>query len=142
MPVDSRPQSPKRSSPRVVVAAVIKDGGGRLLVARRPPGSHLAGLWEFPGGRVEPGEEPAAALVRELREELGVEAETGRPVTFAWHRDSDRDVLLLFYEAWITGGSPRGLEGQEVRWVSRSELKSLATPPADAELVRRLAAGA
>ena len=137
MPADSPP--PAGSSVRLVVAAVVEDGGGRFLVARRPAGSHLAGLWEFPGGRVEPGEEPAAALVRELREELGVEAVAGDPITFAWHRDAQRDVLLLFYGASIRAGSPRGLEGQEVRWVSREELRELDTPPADAELVRRLA---
>ena len=127
-----------RGDVRLVVAAVIEEGG-RFLVARRREGSHLAGLWEFPGGRVEPGEEPGAALVRELREELGVDAAVGVPLTFAWHRDAERDVLLLFYEAAILSGSPRGAEGQEVRWVTRRELGALATPPADAELVGRLA---
>ncbi len=136
MPADNL--CPPGSSVRLVVAAVIEDGG-RFLVARRRAGSHLAGLWEFPGGGVEAGEEPAVALARELREELGVEAAVGAPVTFAWHRDAERDVVLLFYEASIRSGSPRGVEGQEVRWVTRRELGALATPPADAELVGRLA---
>jgi len=125
--------------PRLVVAAVIRDGSGRYLVAQRRPGSHLGGLWEFPGGAVESGEEPAAALARELTEELGVGAEIGEPVTFAWHRDDSRDVLLLFYRASIRTGTPHGREGQAVRWVSAGELAALPTPPADASLIRSLA---
>lgn len=127
-----------RTERRLVVAAVIRQRDGRVLVARRPAHVHLGGLWEFPGGAVEDGEEPAAALVRELREELGVDARVKSPLTFAWHRDGSRDVLLLFYEAAIEDGVPVGREGQEVRWVSATELALLPTPPADAALIRSI----
>lgn len=90
---------------------------------------------------MEDGETPAAALVRELDEELGVLVGVGGPLTFAWHRDEVRDVLLLFFTAWIVRGTPRGREGQEVRWVPRSELAMIAAPPADGPLLRAMAAG-
>lgn len=127
--------------PRLVVAAVIGDNQGRYLLARRRPGTHLAGMWEFPGGAMEAGETPAQALARELYEELGVRVEVGEPLTFAWHRDERRDVLLLFFSADIVSGTPNGREGQEVRWVKREELDSLPVPPADGPLVRTLARG-
>ncbi len=126
---------------RTVVAAVIEDDGGRVLLARRRPGTHLAGLWEFPGGGVEAGETAEEALVRELEEELGVVVEVRRPRTFAWHRDERREVLLLFYDAALVEGEPRGAEGQQVRWFARDELVALQTPPADRALVESLAAG-
>ena len=121
-----------------MVAAVVKGDDGRFLLSRRPPASHLGGLWEFPGGSVEDGEAPAEALRRELREELGVDAEIGEPITFAFHRDRDRDVVLLFYRAWITSHEVMGREGQEVGWFAPAELAALATPPADAELIAKL----
>lgn len=127
--------SPER---RLVVAAVIRDEAGRLLVARRAPGQHLEGLWEFPGGTVELGERAEAALIRELDEELGVAVEVGKPITFAWQREESREILLLFYAARLLGGVPEGRQGQDVRWVSPGELASLPTPPADAELIRAL----
>jgi len=123
----------------VVVAAVIRDGEGRFLVARRPVGRHLGGLWEFPGGRVEPGEAPSAALQREIEEELGVDIEVDSPLTFGWHSDATRDVLVLFFRARLVRGLPYGREGQEVRWVDAAELARLPMPPADDELVRSLA---
>lgn len=126
---------------RLVVAAVIGREDGRLLLARRPAGRHLAGLWEFPGGQVEAGETAERALARELGEELGVEAEVGEPLTFAWHRDGEREILLLFYRARLAGGVPHGREGQDVGWFLPAELPVLAMPPADAALVRALAAG-
>jgi len=123
---------------RLVVAAVIRRDDGRYLLARRPPGRAMAGLWEFPGGAVEDGETAEAALARELREELGVGVAVDGPLTFAWHRDARREVLLLFYRATLGPGEPHGREGQEVRWVTPAELAELPTPPADAELIRRL----
>jgi 8-oxo-dGTP diphosphatase len=123
---------------RLVVAAVVRGDGDRLLMARRPPGTHMAGLWEFPGGGVFEGESAEAALVRELHEELGVAVEVGEPVTFAWHRDDEREILLLFYWARITEGVPHGREGQAVGWFLPSELAGLETPPADARLVKAL----
>jgi 8-oxo-dGTP diphosphatase len=132
------PPPPER---RLVVAAVIRRHDGRYLLARRPPGRAMAGLWEFPGGAVEDGETAEAALARELHEELGVTVVIGAPLTFAWHRDANREVLLLFYRAALGPGEPHGREGQEVRWVTPSELAALPTPPADAELIRRLRDG-
>ncbi len=129
------PASPER---RLVVAAVMRDAGGRLLVARRAAGQHLEGLWEFPGGAVEAGETAEEALARELREELGVPIAVGDPITFSWHRDATREILLLFYAARLVAGVPHGLQGQEVRWVTPAELAALPTPPADADLVRIL----
>jgi 8-oxo-dGTP diphosphatase len=131
-----RSRKPER---RLVVAAVVQRDDGRFLLSRRRPAAHLGGLWEFPGGAVEEGEAPAEALRRELREELGVDAQIGTPVTFAFHRDAERDVVLLFYAAAITAGEPTGLEGQEVGWFGAAELDGLPTPPADAELIARLA---
>ncbi len=124
-----------------MVAAVIRSDDGRFLMARGLPGSHLGGLWEFPGGAVEPGETPEEALRRELVEELGVTAAVGGAITFAFHRDAARDVLLLFYRSAIASGTPAGLLGQEIAWVAPAELAGLATPPADAELVAMLAGG-
>jgi 8-oxo-dGTP diphosphatase len=133
---DSRPAS------FTVVAAVIRDHAGRVLLARRPAGRHMAGLWEFPGGKVHDGEAPAAALARELAEELGLEIAVGDPITFATHEEPGLRILLLFYEAAIRSGDPQPREGQEVAWVPPAELRGYPTPPADADLVERLAAAA
>jgi len=121
-----------------VVAAVIRDPENRVLLARRPTGRHMAGLWEFPGGKVHDGEAPAAALARELAEELDVCARIGEPITFAVHEEPGLRILLLFYEATLETGSPRPREGQEIAWVPPAELPLYPTPPADAELVARL----
>jgi 8-oxo-dGTP diphosphatase len=123
-----------------VVAGVIRDSSGRVLLARRPAGRHMAGLWEFPGGKVADGEAPAAALERELAEELDLEVTVGEPLTFAVHEEAGLRILLLFYEAAISSGEPRPREGQEIAWVSPADLRRYPTPPADAGLVERLAA--
>jgi 8-oxo-dGTP diphosphatase len=99
----------------------------------------MAGLWEFPGGKVHDGEAPAAALVRELAEELDVAVEIGDPLTFAVHEEAGLRILLLFYEAAIRHGEPRPREGQEVAWVPPADLRRYPTPPADAVLVDLLA---
>ena len=122
----------------LVVAAVIRDSTGRILLGRRPPGRHMAGLWELPGGKVREGEPPDAALERELEEELGVAARCGRPLTFAVHEEHGLRILLLFYQATIEGGEPHGREGQELAWVSASDLDRYPTPPADAPLLTHL----
>jgi 8-oxo-dGTP diphosphatase len=121
-----------------VVAAVIRDIDDRVLLARRPQGRHMGGLWEFPGGKVRDGEAPARALVRELVEELGVSVEVGNPITFAVHEEPGMRILLLFYAATIVDGEPRPQEGQAIAWVPRAELDRYPTPPADAALVRQL----
>ena len=132
------PDSPPTSF--TVVAAVIRDRAGRFLLARRPAGRHMAGLWEFPGGKVHDGEAPEPALARELAEELDVEVEVGSPLTFAVHEEPGLRILLLFYEAAIRSGEPRAREAQEIAWVPPAELRRYPTPPADAALVERLAA--
>ena len=121
-----------------MVAAVVRRDDGRFLLSRRLPDSHLGGLWEFPGGAVEDGEGPDEALRRELLEELGVDIAVEAPITFAFHRDPQRDVVLLFYEARIVSGVPVGKQGQEMGWFTAAELASIATPPADAELIAGL----
>ncbi len=123
---------------RLVVAAVVEDAAGRFLVSRRLPGSHLAGLWEFPGGGVERGETAEAALVRELAEELGIEIVVGSALTFAWHFEARKAILLLFYRARIVSGLPVGLQGQQIVWATVADLARLETPPADADLIRML----
>ncbi len=120
---------------------MIRDGDGRVLLTRRPDDSHMGGLWEFPGGKVDDREAPADALVRELREELGVAAGIERPITFAVHEEQGLRILLLFYAARILDGEPKGKEGQPVAWVPVAELASYPTPPADAELVRIFTTG-
>ena len=123
-----------------VVAAVIADESGRVLLARRPRGTHMEGLWEFPGGKVGARESPAPALVREIREELGVDVEVGRPLTFAVHSEPGLEILLLFFRASIVAGDPTPLEGQELRWAEVDRLRRLPMPPADRGLVDLLVA--
>jgi 8-oxo-dGTP diphosphatase len=120
----------------VVVAAVIEEGGA-YLVTRRPEGAHLAGLWEFPGGKIDPPETHIQALCREIREELDAEVTVGGLVFYTAHDYADRTVTLYFYSCTLTG-VPRPVLGQQMRWVPRAELASLEFPPADRELIRRL----
>ncbi len=120
-----------------VVAAALIDAENRILVAQRLPGGSLAGLWEFPGGKIEPGETPEAALVRELDEELGVRvaASALEPVTFVSHAYPDFHLLMLLYLCRDWQGSPVGQQGQPLRWDAASALDSLPMPPADVPLV-------
>jgi 8-oxo-dGTP diphosphatase len=124
----------------VIVAAAIVEREGRLLLTRRLEGTHLAGTWEFPGGKCEPGETPEACLVRELREELASEALVGRCVLVSRHAYPERTVELHFFEATLAH-EPVPQLGQEMRWVPRPELHRLPLPEADAELVRLLVHG-
>ena len=120
----------------IVVAAVI-EADERFLVTRRQPGVHLAGMWEFPGGKIDPDEPHAAALRRELKEELDGEVEVGERVSHTVHAYDDRTVELHFYRCGLKG-EPRPLLGQQMRWVRRGELGSLGFPPADTELIEML----
>jgi 8-oxo-dGTP diphosphatase len=119
-----------------VVAAVIEQEE-RFLVTRRPTGVHLAGLWEFPGGKIDPDESHHAALIREIREELDADVEVGELTFATTHAYPDRTVALYFYRCTLLG-SPRPLLGQEMQWVARVELPLLGFPPADAQLIERL----
>lgn len=120
-----------------VVAAVIRDPRGRILLARRTEGRDLAGLWEFPGGKVEPGETPEAALVRELQEELGVTATVGAAVACVTLEAGERRLTLDVRHVRHLG-TPRGLEGQALAWVPLQKLRDYAMPPADMPVVEAL----
>lgn len=122
----------------VVVAAVI-ERDGRYLLTLRPGGTHLAGHWEFPGGKCEAGETHAEALCRELREELDIHASVGALVHAVTHAYPERTVELHFYACTFTG-DPRPMIGQQMRWVARGDLAALPFPEADADLIRRLTA--
>lgn len=126
--------------PRLVVSAAVIERDGCYFVTRRPLGVHLAGAWEFPGGKCEPGEALAGCLVRELVEELGVGARVGGEVFAISHAYDDRVVELHFLRCELEG-EPRPLLGQEMRWVPREQLHTLEFPPADAELIARLQSG-
>jgi 8-oxo-dGTP diphosphatase len=125
-----------RHSPIVVVAAVIEQNG-RFLVTRRLEGTHLAGLWEFPGGKIADGETHADALTRELREELDVDVIVADQIFEVEHAYDDRLIALHFYRCTLRG-TPRPLLGQQMQWIPRTELRVLDFPPADAELIRLL----
>ena len=120
----------------IVVAAVIEEDN-RFLITRRQPGVHLAGMWEFPGGKIDPAETHAAALDREIKEELDTGVAVGELVFKTTHAYSDRTVALYFYRCTLVG-TPRPLLGQEMRWVPRDELASLGFPPADEALITLL----
>lgn len=123
-------------APLVVVAAVIEEDD-RFLVTRRPAGVHLEGLWEFPGGKCEPGESHEACLARELDEELGARARVGAEIYAVTHDYRDRRIELHFHRCRLLDPAQPRL-GQEMRWVARDDLASLAFPPADRELIARL----
>lgn len=121
----------------LVVAVALVDVDGRVLVSERPVGKQLAGLWEFPGGKVEPGERPEQTLIRELAEELGIRVEEPclAPLTFASHAYPDFHLLMPLYVCRRWTGTPRPMEGQALRWVRPKALRDLAMPPADAPLI-------
>ncbi len=123
-----------------VVAAALFDGEGRVLVQQRPPGKSMAGLWEFPGGKLEPGETPEAALARELAEELGiaVHASDLTPATFASEPLGERHLLMLLYTCRKWAGIPRAHHATAIAWHDAAELHDLPMPPADVPLVRFL----
>jgi mutator protein MutT len=123
--------------PTMVVTAAVIEHDGRFLIARRQKGVHLEGYWEFPGGKCEPSESLGACLVRELREELAVDADAGAEIFTTTHAYAERSVELHFLQCTLRG-TPTPQVGQELRWVARDELAALAFPPADAELIRRL----
>lgn len=120
-----------------VVAAALVDIDGRVLLQQRPAGKPLAGLWEFPGGKVEPGETPEDALIRELEEELGIAVPHAclAPAAFASAPLAERHLLLLLYITRKWSGVPRALEAAALRWVRPSEMHNLAMPPADRPLI-------
>jgi 8-oxo-dGTP diphosphatase len=130
---------PVSDPPAIAVVAAVIERDGRLLVTSRPSGVHLAGLWEFPGGKIAEGETHAEALGREIREELDADVEVGELVFSTTHAYPERIVTLYFYRCALKG-APRAMLGQQMRWVSRAQLRELPFPPADAELLTLLGA--
>ena len=118
----------------LVVTAAVIERDDRFLVTRRQDGVHLAGSWEFPGGKCHPGEPLEACMARELREELAVDADVGAEILATRHEYADRVVALHFLRCTIRG-EPAPQQGQHMRWVSRRELTTLEFPPADRELI-------
>ncbi len=125
----------------LVAAAALLDAGGRVLLARRPEGKPMAGLWEFPGGKIEPDETPEQALVRELKEELGIRVarESLEPVTFASHAYPDFHLLMALFRCTVWDGTPEPREGQAVKWVEPHALALHPAPAADIPLFRVIA---
>jgi 8-oxo-dGTP diphosphatase len=124
----------------LVAACALVDADARVLIAQRPPGKPMAGLWEFPGGKIEMGERPEQTLIRELKEELGivVDAACLAPLTFASHAYSDFHLLMPLYVCRRWKGSVRPLEGQKVAWVRPNRLRDYPMPPADEPLISHL----
>jgi 8-oxo-dGTP diphosphatase len=124
----------------LVVAAALIDADHRVLVAQRPQGKQLGGLWEFPGGKVDPGERPEQALIRELREELGIEVKAPclAPLTFASHAYDDFHLLMPLYACRRWEGTVVSRESQALKWLDPRRLRELPMPPADTPLIPAL----
>ncbi len=121
----------------LVSAVALIDVDGRVLLAQRPAGKSLAGLWEFPGGKVDAGETPEQALIRELQEELGIDtwASCLAPLTFASHSYADFHLLMPLFACRKWSGTPQGREGQTLKWVRAADLSQYPMPPADIPLI-------
>jgi 8-oxo-dGTP diphosphatase len=128
---------PTTPSSLMVVAAALVDADGRVLLQQRLPGRSMANLWEFPGGKVEPGEQPEAALIRELKEELGIDTEAAclAPAAFASADNAGRHMLLLLYTCRKWRGTPQPLDAAGLKWVRPAQMFALDMPPADKPLI-------
>ena len=124
----------------LVAACALIDADGRVLIAQRPAGKSMAGLWEFPGGKVDPGERPEDALIRELKEELGIVVKEAclAPLTFASHSYEDFHLLMPLYVCRRWEGTVAPHEGQKLAWVRPNRLKEYPMPPADVPLISHL----
>lgn len=127
----------ENSPTMLVVAAALVDGDGRVLLQQRAPGRSMAGLWEFPGGKVEAGERPEAALIRELDEELGIQTDQAclAPATFASASVGDRHMLLLLYICRKWRGIPQPLDASALQWLRPNQMFAVSMPPADTPLI-------
>ena len=121
----------------LVSAVALIDADGRVLLAQRPPGKSMAGLWEFPGGKVEPDETPELALIRELKEELGIDTWSSclAPLTFASHSYDDFHLLMPLFACRRWQGIPSPREGQTLAWVRPKDMRNYPMPPADLPLI-------
>jgi len=126
----------------LVAACALIDADGRVLIAQRPAGKPMAGLWEFPGGKVEDGEAPEQSLIRELKEELGIVVNEAclAPLTFASHAYADFHLLMPLYVCRRWEGLVTASEGQKLAWVKPNRLRDYAMPPADVPLISHLTA--
>ena len=122
----------------IVVAAAVLRHEGRVLLTRRMDGAHLAGLWEFPGGKVEAGEDPASAVVRECREECGIDIAVDDILDVTFHRYPGKDVLLLFYACRLVGGDVQHIGVADSVWVPPSQIRSYPLPPPDQRVVSKI----
>lgn len=124
----------------IVAACALIDADGRVLIAKRPANKEMAGLWEFPGGKVDPGERPEATLIRELREELGIDVKEAciAPLTFASHTYPQFQLLMPLWVCRRWEGEVKALEGQELAWVRPNRLRDYPMPPADEPLIPHL----
>lgn len=124
----------------LVVAVALIDADNRVLIAQRPEGKALAGLWEFPGGKLEPGERPEESLIRELKEELGIDVKEAclAPLTFASHAYPDFHLLMPLFICRRWEGTVASQEGQALKWVRPNQLRNYPMPPADAPLIPHL----
>lgn len=130
--------SHRESLPLMLVAAcALVDADNRVLLAQRPPGKRLAGLWEFPGGKVEPDETPEQTVIRELSEELGITTEANclAPLTFASHAYSDFHLLMPLFVCRKFWGTARPREGQKLKWIRPRDMRAYPMPPADEPLI-------
>jgi 8-oxo-dGTP diphosphatase len=134
------PSDPSTRTRKLVVAALVRDGV-RVLMSRRRADQPMPLLWEFPGGKIEPGEAPEAALAREVREELGCEIRVGGIVEVVFHAYPDFDLYMLVYACEITAGTPAPREVAEVAWIDAARLPQMDLLPADYPLARAIAAG-
>ena len=135
------PTTAPDAKPILLVAAIaLIDSDGRALIAQRPEGKHLAGLWEFPGGKLGEGETPEAALIREVHEELGIDIEESclAPISFTSHAYDAFHLLMPLYVCRVWNGTVTAREGQALKWVRPAKLRDWPMPPADAPLVAAL----
>ena len=139
MPTTGPEDAGDLQAPRILLVSAVAliDADGRVLLAQRPEGKSMAGLWEFPGGKVEPGETPEAALIRELHEELGIDTPASclAPLTFASHAYEAFHLLMPLFACRRWQGTPESREGQALAWVRPQDLRKYPMPPADVPLI-------